>query len=106
MEKLLLGQSFPENVSFLFGRLYVPGNNAFLLTNMGSKEMVFEYQVLVARGHLGHVEETHDNCSSQTTWNRKGRVQLSSKAKQQVTTSKRYFLSSNNVVGEIDANWQ
>ena len=55
--ELRLGQSLGKNVGLLLLGIDVPSNNAFVLPNLASEEVVLQSQILVAGGHLGDIDQ-------------------------------------------------
>ncbi len=55
--ELRLGQSLGENVGLLLFGIDVPSNNAFVLPNLASEEVVLQSQILVVWGHLGDIDQ-------------------------------------------------
>ena len=57
LELLRFGQSLGEDVGLLLFSTNVLGNDALVLANLTSEEVVLQGQILVARGHLGNIDE-------------------------------------------------
>ena len=55
--ELRFGQSLGENVGLLLFSTNVLGNDALVLANLTSEEVVLQGQILVARGHLGDIDQ-------------------------------------------------
>ena len=55
--ELHFGQSLGEDVGLLLSSTDVLGNDALVLANLSSEEMVLQGQILVAGGHLGDIDQ-------------------------------------------------
>ena len=50
-------KAFGEDVGLLFLGVDVLGNDPFLLADLRPKEVILQSEILVARGHFGHIHK-------------------------------------------------